>query len=177
MARHLQQGNAEPPHLATHLLVQACQQLGVRYQGTTLACRTSRPLRRFTWVDRTARSWLPTALLLAVAASAYAPAASPRAEASLSRGLHTPPLPATHAAVGNPWQNRGLCRSTTAQQSRQRPRVAPACRSAVFAPNRAPTPFVFPKAHGLPSLPSGSLRLAPEQRLFRVLRGQGDDGI
>src|SRR5262249_25389135 len=33
------------------------------------------------------------------------------AEASLSRRLRTPPLPATHAAVGNSWQNRRLCQS------------------------------------------------------------------
>src|SRR5262245_11299106 len=50
-------------------------------------------------------------------------------------------------------------------------RVPAPCREG------APTPFVFPKAHGLPSLPSGSLRLASEQRLFRILRGQGDDDI
>src|SRR5262245_16445392 len=36
-----------------------------------------RPLEHFTWVDRTAPSWLPTALLLAVAVSARAYAASP----------------------------------------------------------------------------------------------------
>src|SRR5206468_5187654 len=44
---------------------------------------------------------------------AHAVTASPRAEASLSRRLHTPPLPATHAAVGNSWQNRRLCQRVT----------------------------------------------------------------
>src|SRR5262249_37222664 len=34
-----------------------------------------------------------------------------RGEDPLSRRLRTPPLPATHAAVGNPWPNRGLSQS------------------------------------------------------------------
>src|SRR5262245_55740767 len=34
-----------------------------------------------------------------------------KAMASWSRRLRTPPMPATHAAVGNPWQNRRLCQS------------------------------------------------------------------
>ena len=38
VTRHLRRGNVEPPHLATYLLVQAYQQLWVRYKGTTLAC-------------------------------------------------------------------------------------------------------------------------------------------
>jgi DSBA-like thioredoxin domain len=38
LRRHLRHGNAEPMHLATHLLVQASQQLWVRYKGTTVAC-------------------------------------------------------------------------------------------------------------------------------------------
>jgi hypothetical protein len=46
--------------------------------------------------------------MLAVAASARAYAASPEAEVTLSHGLPTPPLPAAPAAVGDPWQNRGL---------------------------------------------------------------------
>ncbi len=38
VARHPRQRNVEPPHLATHLLVQAYQQLWVRDKGTTVAC-------------------------------------------------------------------------------------------------------------------------------------------
>ena len=93
-----------------------------------LACLTSRPLRHFTWVDHTTPSWLPTALLLAVAVSAHTYAASPKAEATLSRRLRTPPLPATHAAVGYSWQNRRLCQQescSTAVTS------ATSCRTAV----------------------------------------------
>src|SRR5205085_5510046 len=104
-------GTLSPCTWPRTFLVQACQQLWVRYQGTTMACRTSRSLRRFTWVDPTTPSWFPTALLLAVAASAHACTASPKAEATLSRRLRTPPLPATHAALGNSWQNRRLCQS------------------------------------------------------------------
>jgi hypothetical protein len=67
------------------------------------ACLCSRRLRRFTWVDRTTRSWSPTALVLAVATSARASVAIPRDEDPLSRGLRTPPLPGTHASVGDCW--------------------------------------------------------------------------
>ena len=64
-----------------------------------------RRLRRFTWVGRTTRPWSPTAAVLAVAISARAPIATLAGEDTLSRGLRTPPLPATHASVGDCWQN------------------------------------------------------------------------
>jgi hypothetical protein len=110
VARRLRPGNAEPRHLATYPFGSSLSAAsGPGTKGPHLACRTSRPLEHFTWVDHTARSWLPTTLLLVVAVLAHAYAASPEAEASLSRRLRTPPLPAAHAAVGNPWQNRGRC--------------------------------------------------------------------
>jgi hypothetical protein len=56
-------------------------------------------------VDPSTRSWSPTALMLAVATSARAPVATLSGEDTLSRGLRTPPLPATHAPVGDCWQN------------------------------------------------------------------------
>jgi hypothetical protein len=43
--------------------------------------------------------------VLAVAISARAPIATLAGEDTLSRGLRTPPLPATHASVGDCWQN------------------------------------------------------------------------
>ena len=70
-----------------------------------LACLCLRRLRRFTWVGPTTRPWSPTAAVLAVAISARAPIATLAGEDTLSRGLRTPPLPATHASVGDCWQN------------------------------------------------------------------------
>ena len=70
-----------------------------------LACLCLRRLRRFTWVGRTTRPWSPTAAVLAVAISARAPIAILAGEDTLSRGLRTSPLPATHASVGDCWQN------------------------------------------------------------------------
>src|SRR6185437_14608150 len=43
--------------------------------------------------------------MLAVATSARAPIAILANEDTLSRGLRTPPLPTTHAPVGDCWQN------------------------------------------------------------------------
>ena len=92
----------------------------------SLACPCSRRLRGFTWVDLSTRSWLPTTLMLAVAVSARALAALPKEEATLSRELRTPPLPATHVPVGYCWQNSRCCRSLqAAAQLHRRPRVAP----------------------------------------------------
>ncbi len=95
--RHLRAVSSERRNLSPCLLAQACQPLW--------PVITNGVYRRFTCVDRTSRSWFPTALGLAVAASAHAPAAIPRDEVTLSRGLRTPPLPATHAPVGYCWQN------------------------------------------------------------------------
>ena len=64
-----------------------------------------RRLQRFTWVGRTTRPWSPTAAVLAVAISARALIATLAGEDTLSRGLRTPPLSATHASVGDCWQN------------------------------------------------------------------------
>jgi serine/threonine-protein kinase len=62
---------------------------------------------------------------------AHASTASPKAEASLSRKLRTSPLPATHAALGNSWQNRGLGSGTIKTCS---PAVASAasCRTSAW---------------------------------------------
>src|SRR5262249_14636464 len=46
--------------------------------------------------------------MLAVAASAHAPAASPKAEVTLSHELPTAPLPTPPVVVGDSWQNRRL---------------------------------------------------------------------
>jgi hypothetical protein len=80
------------------LLAQACQPLW--------PVLTNGAWRRFTCVDRPSRSWFPTALRLAVAAPAHAGTALTEEGATLSRGLRTPPLPATHAPVGYCGQNR-----------------------------------------------------------------------
>src|SRR5262249_34963189 len=88
---------------------------------------------------------LPATLLLAVALSACAYAASPTGtEAPLSRKLRTSPLPATHFAVGNSWQNRRLCQQYLPDSSyvsdfvsHQR-LVRPG-----LPPIRLPPPFVF----------------------------------
>ena len=48
-------------------------------------------------------------MVLAVATSAHASVAIPRDEGTLSRGLRTPPLPGTHASVGDCWQNSKCC--------------------------------------------------------------------
>jgi hypothetical protein len=95
--RHPRAASSECRSLSPCLLAQACQPLW--------PVITNGVYRRFTSVDRTSRSWFPTALGLAVAASAHAPTAIPRDEVTLSRGLRTPPLPATHAPVGYCWQN------------------------------------------------------------------------
>jgi len=50
----------------------------------------------------------PNALVLAVAVSAHAYAASLAAEVTLSHELPTPSLPAAPVVVGDSWRNRGL---------------------------------------------------------------------
>ena len=95
--RRLRAASSECRSLSPCLLAQACQPLW--------PVITNGVYQRFTCVDRTSRSWFPTALRLAVAASAHAPAAIPWDEVTLSRGLRTPPLPATHAPVGYCRQN------------------------------------------------------------------------
>src|SRR5262249_881690 len=85
-----------------------------------------RRLRRFTWVGRTTRPWSPTALVLAVATSARAPVATPAGEDTLSRGLRTPSLPATHPPVRDCWQN-SRCRHLL-RKSNTLPAI-PSCRT------------------------------------------------
>src|SRR5262245_12074202 len=70
--------------------------------------------------------------MLAVAASAHASAALSKEEVTLSRGLHTPPLPTTHAPVGYRWQNSECCqplrgRSTVTSTTSCRTRVVEEC--------------------------------------------------
>ena len=94
---------------------------------STFGLSLLRRLRRFTWVGHTTRPWSPTASMLAVAISARASIATLADEDTLSRGLRTPPLPATHASVGDCWQN-SRCRHLLigrATHFPRHPRVAP----------------------------------------------------
>ena len=97
VARHLRRMSLQHPDLATYRFGPSL--------SAPLACLCLRRLRRFTWVGHTTRPWSPTAAVLAVAISAHAPVATLAGEDTLSRGLRTPPLPATHASVGDCWQN------------------------------------------------------------------------
>src|SRR5205085_5686561 len=97
VARHLRRGTLQPPDLATYHFGPSL--------SAPLACLCLRRLRRFTWVGRTTRPWSPTTAVLAVAISARAPIATLAGEDTWSRGLRTPPSPATHASVGDCWQN------------------------------------------------------------------------
>ena len=97
VAHHLRRMKMEHPDLATYRFGPSL--------SASLACLFLRRVRQFTWVDLTTLSWAPTALVLAVATSAHASVAIPRDEDTLSRGLRTPPLPATHASIGDCWQN------------------------------------------------------------------------
>jgi hypothetical protein len=94
--------------------------------SASLACPWLRRLRRFTWVGRTTRPWSPTASMLAVAASARASTAILADEDTLFRGLRTPPLPETHASVGDCWQN-SRCRHLL-RKSNTLPAI-PSCRT------------------------------------------------
>ena len=60
------------------------------------------------WVDPSTRSWSPTALKLAVAASARTLAA-PRRGGYVVPGAWHPPLPEAHSPVGYCWQNSRCC--------------------------------------------------------------------
>ena len=97
VALHLRRMSLQHPDLATYRFGPSL--------SAPLACLGLRRLRRFTWVSHTTRPWSPTAMVLAVAISARAPIATLAGEDTLSRGLRTPPLPATHASVGDCWQN------------------------------------------------------------------------
>ena len=97
VALHLRRMSLQHPDLATYRFGPSL--------SAPLACLCLRRLRRFTWVGHTTRPWSPTAVVLAVAASARASTAILTDEDTLSRGLRTPPLPATHASVGDCWQN------------------------------------------------------------------------
>jgi hypothetical protein len=101
VALHLRRMSLQPPDLATYLFGPS--------PSAPLACLCLRRLRRFTSVGPPTRPWSPTAAVLAVAISARAPIATLAGEDTLSRGLRTPPLPATRASVGDCWQN-GKCR-------------------------------------------------------------------
>src|SRR6516164_2278023 len=97
VAHHLRRMSLQHPDLATYRFGPSL--------SAPLARLCLRRLRRFTWVGHTTRPWSPTAAVLAVAISAHAPIATLTSEDTLSRGLRTPPLPATHASVGDCWQN------------------------------------------------------------------------
>ena len=86
--------------LTTYLLVQAYQHLSL--------VNIHDVYQWFTYVDPTAPSWLPTALVLAITASTRAFAAIRSTdEATLFQELRTSPLPVTHVLVGYRWQNSG----------------------------------------------------------------------
>jgi len=119
VALHLRRMSLQHPDLATYRFGPSL--------SAPLACLCLRRLRRFTWVGHTTRPWSPTAVVLAVAISARAPIATLAGEDTLSRGLRTPPLPATHAPVGDCWQN-SRCRHLLigrATHFPRYPRVAP----------------------------------------------------
>ena len=104
-----------------------------------LACLCLRRLRRFTWVDHTTRPWSPTAVVLAVAISARALIATLAGEDTLSRGLRTPPLPATHASVGDCWQNSRCCHLLLEEQHTSRDTLvshADGQKTTTFTPHR-----------------------------------------
>ena len=63
--------------------------------------------RQFTYVNHTLEPWFPTPVRLGVVASPRGLATRVASEATLSPGLHTPPLPAAHARLGYRWQNTG----------------------------------------------------------------------
>ena len=90
--------SSEYRSLSPCLLAQACQPLW--------PVITNGVYQRFTCVDLTSRSWFPTALRLAVAASAHALAALPKEEVTLSRKLRTSSLPTTRVPVGYCRRNR-----------------------------------------------------------------------
>jgi hypothetical protein len=97
VALHLRRMSWQHPDLATYRFGPS--------RSAPLACLCLRRLQRFTWVGHTTRPWSPTAAVLAVTTSARAAVAILTDEDTLSRGLRTPPLPATHASVGDCWQN------------------------------------------------------------------------
>jgi len=97
---HLRRATSGRPHLATYLFGPSL--------SAPLACSVLRQQRPFTWVDPSTISWPPTALVLAVTASARAWAVPFQRGIRCPAGSRTPPLPATHAAVGDSWQNKRL---------------------------------------------------------------------
>src|SRR4051794_25898401 len=142
VALHLRRGTLQPPDLATYRFGPSL--------SAPLARLCLRRLRRFTWVGRTTRPWSPTAAVLAVATSARAAIATLAGEDPLSRGLRTPPSPATHASVGDCWQN-SRCRHLLLEEQHtsrdtlvshaagQKPTLGSECRfsGARSAPNHA----------------------------------------
>ena len=80
------------------LLVQACQHLWLVSSNDVY--------QRFSYLNHTTLSLLPTTLMLAVATAPHGLVTSPQAEATLSRRLRTPTaslqmvFPPTHAPVG-----------------------------------------------------------------------------
>src|SRR3954447_21835539 len=97
VALHLRRMSLQHPDLATCLFGPSL--------SAPLARLCLRRLRRFTQDGPNTRPWPPTATVLAVMTSARAGVAILTDEDPLSRGLRTPPSPATHASVGDCWQN------------------------------------------------------------------------
>ncbi|MCP5015795.1 MAG: hypothetical protein GY938_11080 [Ketobacter sp.] len=125
--RQLRQVSKKHLHLTTYLLVQAFAYFYVQHLWLV---GIDGIYQRFTFVDLTTLSWLPTALMLAVAIVPRSLIAILVDEATLSQGLHTSPLPVTHALVGYRWQHIGLCpvfSGTTAIQ-------ATSCRTFAYPP-------------------------------------------
>ena len=103
VARHLRWRSYEPPYLATHLLVQACQHLRLVLVTT---------LQRFTYINHTAQFQLPYHMMLAELRSPHG-SLSRRTYILrgllLSRELHTPRLLRTHVPVEYLLQKTGFC--------------------------------------------------------------------
>src|SRR5262249_1723787 len=97
VALHLRRMTLQHPDLATYHFGPSL--------SAPLACLCLRRLRRFPWGGPSTRPRSPPALVLAVAISARALIPPLSGEDTLPRGLRPPPLPATHASVGDCWQN------------------------------------------------------------------------
>src|SRR5262249_37969806 len=119
------------------------------------------------------RSWSPTASMLAVAASARAPAAILADEDTVSRGLGTPPLPEAHFPVGYRWQNSRCCqplrgRSTATSTTSCRTRT-----TKVSSRGRGVTLGLRKNCEGAPVCCSAWFGPYPVWNLPHALHGQG----
>jgi hypothetical protein len=154
VALHLRRMSLQHPDLATYLLVRAYQHLRLvfvydaRGGSPGLAVpRAPGPRPPWCWQSR----------------SRLAPRSPPfSGEDPLSRGLRTPPSPATHASVGDCWQN-SRCRHLLREEQHT------SCDTLVsHAAGQEPTLASdrLSRPHGLPLAPlvSENARIAPSSR-------------